>query len=54
MNGISQDLPITYSIEGQMVTIEAVMNLDNWKAQAAIEALKTYDFVYLHVEAILV
>jgi len=39
MNGLSQDLPITYSIEGQMVTIEAVMNLDNWKAQAAIEAL---------------
>jgi len=39
MNGISQDLPITYSIEGEMVTIEAVMNLDNWKAQAAIEAL---------------
>lgn len=39
MNGVSQDLPITYSIEGQMITIEAVMNLDNWKAQAAIEAL---------------
>lgn len=39
MNGISQVLPITYVIDGQMVSIEAVMNLDNWKAQAAIEAL---------------
>lgn len=39
MNGISQVLPITYVIDGQMVSIEAVMNLDNWKAQAALEAL---------------
>lgn len=39
MNGISQVLPITYVIDGEMVSIEAVMNLDNWKAQAAIEAL---------------
>ena len=39
MNGISQTLPINYIIEGQMASIEAVMNLDNWKAQAALEAL---------------
>ena len=39
MNGISQTLPITYVIDGQMVSIEGVMNLDNWKAQAALEAL---------------
>jgi hypothetical protein len=39
MNGISQNLPITYVISDQMVTIEAVMDLDNWKAQLAIEAL---------------
>jgi PBP1b-binding outer membrane lipoprotein LpoB len=41
MNGITQSLPITYVIDGQMATIEAVMDLDNWKAQAAITALNT-------------
>ena len=41
MNGISQVLPITYVISDQMVTIEAIMNLDNWKAQIALEALNT-------------
>lgn len=39
MNGISQVLPIVYEISEQIVTIEALMELDNWKAQAAIEAL---------------
>jgi len=39
MNGISQNLPITYVISDQMVTMEAVMDLDNWKAQLAIDAL---------------
>ncbi|WP_111708082.1 YceI family protein [Lutibacter citreus] len=39
MNGISQDLPITFVMSDQMVTIEAIMNLDNWQAQAAIAAL---------------
>lgn len=41
MNGITHQLPITYIIDGQLVTIEAVMDLDNWKAQAAITALNT-------------
>lgn len=41
MNGISQVLPFSYVISDQMVTIEAIMDLDNWKAQAAIEALNT-------------
>ena len=41
MNGISQVLPITYIISDKMVTIEALMNLDNWKAQLAIQALNT-------------
>lgn len=44
MNGVSQALPITYVIDDQMVTIEAVMNLDNWKAQAALEALNLVCF----------
>lgn len=39
MNGVSHSLPITYVISDQMVKIEAVMNLDNWKAQAAISAI---------------
>lgn len=39
MNGISHDLPITYKVDGQSVSIEAVLNLDNWKAQLALEAL---------------
>jgi len=39
MNGVSQELPITYVIDGQMVSIEGIMNIDNWKAQAALEAL---------------
>ena len=39
MNGISQVLPINYVISDQMVTIEAVMDLDNWKAQLALETL---------------
>jgi len=41
MNGISQVLPITYIISDQMVTIEALMDLDNWQAQLALEALNT-------------
>lgn len=39
MNGITQSLPITYVISDQMVTLEAVMDLDNWQAQTAIESL---------------
>lgn len=39
MNGISQILPITFVISDQTVTLEAIMNLDNWQAQAAIVAL---------------
>ena len=39
MNGITQTIPITYIISDQMTTIEAVLDLDNWKAEAAIKAL---------------
>lgn len=41
MNGISQQLPITFVLNDKMVTIEALMDLDNWKAQAALTALNT-------------
>jgi len=39
MNGISHDLPITFTIKDQTVTIESLMDLDNWKAQLALQAL---------------
>jgi len=39
MNGISHDVPITYKVDGQSVRMEAVLYLDNWKAQLALEAL---------------
>jgi len=39
MNEITQALPISYTINDQTVTIEAIMNLDNWKAQLALKAL---------------
>lgn len=39
MNGFTQVLPITYVISGQMITLEAVMDLDNWKAQLALATL---------------
>ena len=41
MNGISKALPITVIIKPEMATIEATMDLDNWQAQLAIEALNT-------------
>ncbi len=41
MNGITQSLPISIVISDQMATIEAILDLDNWKAQAAITALNT-------------
>ncbi|UMB60466.1 YceI family protein [Lutibacter sp. A80] len=39
MNGITQALPITFVVSDQMITLEAVMDLDNWQAQAAIDSL---------------
>ena len=39
MNGVTKKLPIKLNISGELVTIEAVMDLNNWEAQAALEAL---------------
>lgn len=39
LNGITHELPITYVLDGQMATMEATMDLDNWQAQAALTAL---------------
>jgi len=39
MNGISNELPFNYEIIDDNITINSTMNLDNWKAQFAIESL---------------
>jgi hypothetical protein len=39
MNGISQTFPINFSIANETATINATIDLNNWKAQAAIDAL---------------
>ncbi|MBL4939058.1 MAG: YceI family protein [Lutibacter sp.] len=39
MNGISKMLPIVCVIDKQKVTIKAQMDLDNWQAQLALNAL---------------
>jgi len=64
MNGVTFKLPITYIISGQLAEIEATMNLDNWQAKLAIDALnkacndlhkgadgisKTWNEVNLHI-----
>lgn len=39
MNGISKELPITFKIDGELVVIDAVMDLNNWESQVALDAL---------------
>jgi len=39
MNGMTAKFPISYVVSGQLAEINATLNLDNWKAQLAIEAL---------------
>jgi hypothetical protein len=39
MNGITRELPIAYIIADNKVTIVGNMELDNWQAKAALEAL---------------
>ncbi len=39
MNGITKQLPVTFVIKDQLVTIDGTLNLDNWQAQAALSAL---------------
>lgn len=64
MNGITFELPITYTRQEFIIDINAVLNLDNWKAKVAIDALnlvcedlhkgedgvsKTWNEVSLHI-----
>ena len=39
MNGVTADLPFTYTLEGKEFKLTATMNLDNWNAQKAVESL---------------
>lgn len=39
MNGITRELPIAYIVTDNKVTIVGNMELDNWQAKAALEAL---------------
>jgi polyisoprenoid-binding protein YceI len=39
MNGVTYGLRFTYTTEGDTAKISAVMNLDNWNAQGAVESL---------------
>ncbi len=39
MNGITRELPIAYIVTDHKVTIVGNMELDNWQAKAALEAL---------------
>ncbi len=44
MNGITKDFPISYAISGQLAQIEATIDLDNWQAKLAIDALNKVCF----------
>ena len=44
MNGIGKDFPITYILSDQIVEIDAKMDLDNWQAKTAIDALNKVCF----------
>lgn len=39
MNGITADLPFTYTLEGKEFKLTSTMNLNNWNAQKAIASL---------------
>ena len=39
MNGIDKEMPVTYTLENDIMTINAMMNLDNWQAQAALKSI---------------
>lgn len=39
MNGVTADLPFTYTLEGKEFKLTATMNLDNWNAQKAVDSL---------------
>ena len=39
MNGLTKELPFTYEVKGEIIEMNASIDLDTWQAQAAIAAL---------------
>ena len=39
MNGLTNDLPFTFKVQGDEIEVNATMDLDTWQAQFAIESL---------------
>ena len=39
MNGIQQKISVTYTISGELVELQGIMNLDNWNGNAALASL---------------
>lgn len=39
MNGMTKELPFEYNIQGDIIEVNATMNLDHWQAQAALASL---------------
>ena len=39
MNGVTANLPFTYTLVGKEFKLTAIMNLDNWNTQKAVESL---------------
>ncbi len=39
MNGLTNELPFTYEVQGDEIEVNATMDLDTWQAQFAIESL---------------
>jgi len=39
MNNITQELPFTYTIAGNIFTMKTVMDINKWNGQAAIVSL---------------
>ena len=39
MNGVQKEIPITFTVSGQLIELEGTMNLDDWNAQSALESL---------------
>lgn len=67
MNGVTANLPFTYTLEGKEFKLTATMNLDNWNAQKAVESLniackdlhkakdgisKTWNEVAIHITSV--
>jgi len=41
MNGVSKEFPLSYFIDGQMLSMDGRINVEDWNALAAIESLHT-------------